>query len=104
MGRCGMSKRQLSMEYPIGYFHVDEAYPPVKLAVEVDGCYWHGCDVCWYPPVKSTKETDTRKSSYLKARGWSIVRVPTHSIEKDLRPSVDMVVAKVKELEGLHAA
>jgi hypothetical protein len=30
-------------ECEVGYYAIDEARPDIRLAVEMGGCYWHGC-------------------------------------------------------------
>ncbi len=64
----------------VGPFDVDEAHFVLKVAVEIDGCYWHGCAACGYPGVPSTVRNDRSKDAYLKASGWAVVRVPEHTI------------------------
>lgn len=70
-------------EYPYGPYSIDEADPLAKIAVEVDGCFWHGCDTCGYSGDTRIKHTDKRKTTYLKNRGWVILRFKEHEIKKD---------------------
>lgn len=67
----------------------DVVFPSAKVAVFVDGCYWHGCPEhgnaairsnTWYWPEKIAKnrardiDTDRR----LAAAGWAVVRAWEH--------------------------
>lgn len=81
-------------EHPVGWYSIDEARVDLKLAVEVDGCWWHGCVVCGHPGVGSIKHTDARKSTYLKNKGWTILRLPEH----DVKANLDGCINKVREV------
>lgn len=64
----------------------DIAFPGRKVAVFVNGCFWHRCPHCNPPVPKANAEfwmakfaenlkRDTRNSSELQARGWTVVTV-----------------------------
>jgi very-short-patch-repair endonuclease len=84
----------LVREYRIGFYHVDEALPHLALAIEVDGCYWHGCSVCGFPGHPGTQALDRRKTTYLCCKGWRVLRIPEHCITQDL-------ASVVKELQEI---
>jgi DNA mismatch endonuclease (patch repair protein) len=67
-------------EYAIGFYHIDEAFPDLKLAIEVDGCYWHGCSECGMKPRTDVAYLDKSKTSYLVNRGWLVIRIKEHEI------------------------
>jgi len=62
----------------------DFAWPGLKIAVFVDGCFWHGCS-CKYLPrsnkkfwrekIDSNKRRDARVSQRLRRDGWAVVRI-----------------------------
>jgi len=56
-------------EYRVGFYSVDEANERLKLAVEIDDCYWHGCKECGYQGIRGTQNTDRRKEGYLRTHG-----------------------------------
>ena len=85
--------RGLEREYPIGPYRVDEALPNFKLVLEVDGCYWHGCQECGFHGRPENLALDKRKNTYLLRRGWRVIRVPEHRIKDDL----SRVVAELLE-------
>jgi DNA mismatch endonuclease, patch repair protein len=80
---------------------VDIVFPRAKVAVLVDGCFWHGCPAhasypksntsYWLPKLKENKERDRRQTARLEQAGWSVVRVWEH----DCRPVNRRVVARV---------
>lgn len=84
----------------VGPFEVDEANFDLKIAVEVDGCYWHGCATCGFPGVPSTVRNDKSKDAYLRASGWTIVRVPGHTITRDPEASLDVVRQSLNTVRG----
>lgn len=82
-------------EYRVGYYHVDEAHPDLKLAVEVDGCYWHGCTTCGFVPRSGMAALDKRKNSYLTRLGWIVLRFAEHEIHSDFESCLDRVAEAV---------
>jgi very-short-patch-repair endonuclease len=71
-------------EHRVGFYSVDEANERLKLAVEIDGCYWHGCKECGFQGIRGTQNTDRRKEGYLRSHGWKLLRIPEHEIKTDL--------------------
>ena len=71
----------------------DFAFRSGKLAVFVDGCFWHGCPRCFRAPKKNayfwkTKisgniKRDKQVSRSLRNMGWSVIRVRECSLRKN---------------------
>lgn len=69
----------------------DFSFPLQKVAVFVDGCFWHGCPKCYIRPKSnqsywdkkfaSNKARDTRADDQLKDLGWKSVRIWEHSMK-----------------------
>jgi len=70
----------------------DFAFPKNKVAVFVDGCFWHGCPKCYTRP-KTNREfwdkkradnmaRDRRVNRQLRQQGWQIIRIWQHSLRK----------------------
>jgi DNA mismatch endonuclease (patch repair protein) len=68
---------------------VDIVFGPTKVAVLVDGCFWHGCPEhgshqpkvnTWYWPDKiaKNKERDADTDKRLRSDGWLVIRVWEH--------------------------
>jgi len=63
----------------------DFAWPKSRVALFVDGCFWHGCPRCdrpsksntdfWRRKVVSNRRRDQRVSQKLRKDGWSVLRV-----------------------------
>jgi very-short-patch-repair endonuclease len=89
-------------EYSYGPYSIDEADPLAKIAVEIDGCYWHGCSICNFKGDSRIKTIDKRKTSYLKNRGWVIFRFKEHEIKKDPYVGIEMVRGIQKKRRQIH--
>lgn len=85
----------------------DLAFPGRRLAVFVDGCFWHGCPrhygapktnrTYWSAKVERNAERDTRDRLRLETAGWTVLRV----WQCELKDDVAAVVERVrKTLEG----
>ena len=70
----------------------DFLFSRFKLAVFVDGCFWHGCPDHYVRPRSSTAEfwakklaqnvaRDERQLKHLQSEGWRVVRVWEHEVE-----------------------
>src|ERR1035438_7526928 len=71
------------------HWHVDGrpdfAWPGIKVAVFVDGCFWHGCRRCkdlprtnakfWRDKIEANQRRDRRVTRSLRRGGWTVVRV-----------------------------
>lgn len=66
--------------------HPDIAYPGRKVAIFVNGCYWHRCPHCNPPAPKTNpafwnakfdlnRARDVRKTRELESAGWTVVTV-----------------------------
>jgi len=73
----------------------DIAFPRKRLAVFVNGCYWHRCPHCDLPLPKTNKvfwkrkfelnvERDVRKREELRIIGWSVITIWECEIKKDV--------------------
>jgi DNA mismatch endonuclease (patch repair protein) len=63
-----------------------------KLAVFIDGCFWHGCPRCnrrkrfhsnkayWKQKISGNRARDRRKSRQLREMGWRVRRIWEHQL------------------------
>jgi len=89
-------------EYPCGPYSIDEADPFAKIALEIDGCYWHGCKTCGFNGDTRIKNIDKRKTSFLKNKGWIILRIKEHEIKKDPLVALEMIRNIQKKRKEAH--
>jgi DNA mismatch endonuclease (patch repair protein) len=98
--RSGIRFRVL-MRVPIERgVRVDIAFPRARLAVFVDGCFWHGCPrhsripgtnrEYWAMKIARNQERDQRDDASVRACGWSVLRIWEHEALND---AVERVVA-----------
>lgn len=62
-------------QHPIGWYIVDFYLPEQNLIVECDGDYWHN--------RSGVQERDAKRDSYLRRKGYKVVRIWEHEIKKD---------------------
>lgn len=72
----------------------DFTFSKKRLAVFVDGCFWHGCKYCyrgpksnkryWNSKLLSNKARDMKNSKMLLSSGWRILRLWEHQVRDDL--------------------
>lgn len=71
------------MQMPFASYHIDFAYPKKKIAIEVDGNYWHGTQT---PNLTAnqlkTKIKDAAKEAALAQSGWRVFRIPASTLER----------------------
>lgn len=60
----------------------DFIIPKLKLVVEVDGCYWHGCRICYPAHNQHNRARDRRIDRDVRGLGWRILRIPEHRMRK----------------------
>jgi DNA mismatch endonuclease (patch repair protein) len=68
----------------------DFIFPEVRVAIFVDGCFWHGCPrhfktpstnrEFWQLKISRNQARDRKVGSLLKTRGWKVIRVWEHSL------------------------
>lgn len=71
----------------------DIAFPSAKLAVFIDGDFWHGYNwkvkkeippkVFWQPKISSNIKRDRKVDRELSKSGWKVMRIWEHEIEKN---------------------
>ena len=84
----------------------DLYFPIKKVAIFVDGCFWHKCPKCFKEP-KSNKEfwlkkvrdntiRDRKVNEALRDKGWIVLRFWEHQIKKELDSSVNIISDTIK--------
>ena len=73
--------------------HPDIAYPGRKVAIFINGCFWHRCPKCNLPMPKSHQDywllkfernvqRDAEKNKALESMGWTVVTIWECEIKK----------------------
>lgn len=68
--------------------HADIVFTKAKIAVFVDGCFWHGCPEHFIPPkanadywaqkIEGNQMRDADTNDVLTAAGWTVLRFWEH--------------------------
>ncbi len=84
--RCPSGQRAFSVK-------PDFVFPKLRLAVFVDGCFWHGCPshatwpkqnaAFWRKKILGNRARDRRVNRELCALGWRVVRVWEHELARN---------------------
>lgn len=80
----------------------DFVFPAQRIAIFLDGCFWHSCPKRCKPPpansqfwaekLASNRRRDRRVKALLRQQGWTVVRFWEHS----LRSNPSFVVRKLR--------
>ncbi len=79
----------------------DIVFPGKKLAVFVDGCFWHCCPKCfkqpvcnsefWKQKISTNKGRDNEVNQILTTQGWRVIRFWEHEIYQSLDEIVHII-------------
>jgi DNA mismatch endonuclease (patch repair protein) len=79
----------------------DIIFTKKKIAIFIDGCFWHNCPACfqepetrkefWMKKIGSNVERDLKNTRQLQEEGWTVLRFWEHEIRK----TPDKVVEKI---------
>ena len=102
---AGLRFRKHYRPIPGSKCEVDVAFSRWKVAVLLDGCFWHGCPQhatrpvrhgeWWAAKLEANAARDARTNQMLSEAGWSVLRFWEHEV-------TDEVVAKVREVIALR--
>lgn len=91
---------------------IDLAFPRLKVAVLVDGCFWHGCPLhgvrpksntaFWDGKLRRNRERDAAQTLDLVRDGWLVYRFWEHQVADlaGLQQAVDSVLQAVNVRSG----
>ena len=109
---CGLRYR---IHYPVPGLQrrtIDVAFPKRKLAVFIDGCFWHGCPdhgtspranyEWWTSKIDGNRARDLQTTEALESAGWSVLRFWEHEDFRDVgRRITAEVTARAARLDGV---
>jgi DNA mismatch endonuclease, patch repair protein len=80
----------------------DLAFRGPRVAVYIDGCFWHGCpdhatwpktnEVFWRQKIEANMARDRRIDASLEEEGWVVVRVWEHESPESAAERIERVV------------
>ncbi|MFI1066059.1 very short patch repair endonuclease [Streptomyces spororaveus] len=84
----------------------DMVFRPAKVAVFIDGCYWHGCPDHYVPPktnsgywsekVSGNMARDRDTDERLKAAGWTVLRFWEHEPPEGCALTIATTVSRLR--------
>lgn len=70
----------------------DMVFPAKKIAVFIDGCFWHKCPLdfklpktnrgFWLKKINANAKRDKKIGKKLREKGWKVIRIWEHDIKK----------------------
>lgn len=89
----------------IGRTRPDFAFMGARVAVFIDGCFWHGCpqhysaprtnESFWREKLRGNQERDRRNNRELADRGWRVLRFWECEVNSNLAGVVERIVDAV---------
>jgi DNA mismatch endonuclease (patch repair protein) len=83
----------------------DFVFPKLRLAVFVDGCFWHGCPLhatqprnnaaFWRKKLTANQARDRKVNRALRAAGWRVWRIWEHELARKNPRSLDRRLRRV---------
>ena len=85
----------------------DVAIRRLRVAIFVDGCFWHGCPVhatwphenaeFWRAKIMANRARDLDTDARLRAAGWKVIRVWAHEPPERAAARIEAIVEKLRE-------
>ena len=104
VGELRVERRSARRSRPV--VKPDFVFPKARVAVFVDGCFWHGCPRCYQQPrqnaefwrekIAGNQARDRRVTRKLRGLGWSVCRI----WECRLKRSPEVCVRRIARLLG----
>lgn len=83
----------------------DLAFVGCKIAVFVDGCFWHGCEEhykapatnapFWSEKIARNRKRDQDVEAALGKLGWTVLRFWEHEVEDDIPSVIDRIRSEI---------
>lgn len=82
----------------------DVIFEKQRLAIFVDGCFWHGCPECyrrpkskrrfWDAKVVENRARDRRVTRKLRNGGWSVIRLYECEVQGNRQDLLDRIIKR----------
>lgn len=87
--------------------NADIVFPRQKVAVFVNGCFWHGCpehatwpvtnEQFWRQKIEGNRERDQLQARELAAAGWTVVRLWEHQTLDEMVGAVMLAIERASK-------
>ena len=81
----------------------DFVFQKAKVAIFLDGCFWHGCPIhykaprtrriFWNSKIERNKSRDRKNNRMLRSLGWKVIHIWEHDLTKS---RIERVLARLK--------
>ncbi len=81
--------------------HPDIVFPGRRLAIFIDGCFWHRCPihynepkknaVFWENKISGNVERDIKNNKKIGKMGWQVIRIWEHDINENPEECVERI-------------
>ena len=89
---AGLGINGWKKNYPNVLGKPDIVFPNEKIAIFIDGCFWHDCPICrrplpknnskyWKGKITRNKNRDKNINIELEKQGWLVIRIWEHEIK-----------------------
>ena len=87
----------------------DFVFERERVAIFLDGCFWHGCPICrkplpvhnadyWANKINRNKLRDAEVDKILERSGWKSIRFWEHEVSKETEGCVDRLARVLSEV------
>ncbi|MFI2190625.1 very short patch repair endonuclease [Streptomyces sioyaensis] len=86
---------------------IDIAFPGPRIAVFLDGCFWHGCPKhatspkanaqWWRTKLEGNVARDAEANAHLESAGWTVLRFWEHESPEDVAEQVARAVRTARQ-------
>jgi DNA mismatch endonuclease (patch repair protein) len=83
----------------------DIVFRTQKIAIFVDGCFWHKCPQCfaepksnreyWLPKIEKNVARDRAANEKLQEMGWNVIRVWEHDVKKNVERCAERIIKQI---------
>jgi DNA mismatch endonuclease, patch repair protein len=104
--RRGLRYRVASRPLPGLRRTADLVFSRARVAVFIDGCFWHGCPThhrlpatnrsYWEPKVERNKARDLETTAVLERAGWTVLRFWEHEDAEAVADAVERAVRSAR--------
>lgn len=101
---------ELDYGLPGGSRRADAALVGAKIAIFVDGCFWHGCPEhgtwpranaeAWRLKIETNRARDRSTDERLANEGWTVIRAWEHQNPDDVAQEVASAIARSDSVDS----
>ena len=91
----------------------DIVFPARRIAVFVDGCFWHQCPehatlpknnrAFWQAKLEGNRRRDAEVNALLRAEGWTVLRIWEHEIRRNASHVAERIARMIRAASDISA-